>query len=124
MGKTGQRKQQPMHAGQARYRIWRSIRMTRRFSISDLVATADASRANVHKYLRALLNAGYVRIVRPAIPAHRVDGYAIYQLVDDSGPTPPRIRKDGTVFDGNHTTEAEASKARCGDASQKRIAAS
>jgi hypothetical protein len=101
MGKPGQQKTVPMHAGQARYRIWRSIRMMRRFTLADLGATADASRANVCKYVRALLAANYLRVVKEAVPAHRVEGYAIYALVNDSGPLPPRCRKDGTIFDLN-----------------------
>jgi hypothetical protein len=95
MNKPGQKKITPMHAGQARYRIWRSIRMMRRFSIGDLCATADASRANVTKYLGGLVAANYVRLAMPAIPAHRAAGYATYMLVNDTGPHPPRLRQDG-----------------------------
>jgi hypothetical protein len=101
MGKTGQKKTVPMTSKDARYRIWRSVRMTRRFTLADLAAMSDASLANVRKYLAALLRAGYVRIVKEAVPAYRVAGRAIYSLANDTGPFPPRVRADGSIFDAN-----------------------
>ena len=69
--------------------------MMRRFAIADLCVTADASRANVTKYLRALVAADYVRIAARSIPAHGAAGYAAYVLVSDSGPRPPRLHQYG-----------------------------
>ena len=43
----------------ARDRVWQSMRMLRTFTTADLVATAEANRDNVIKYVRGLTAAGY-----------------------------------------------------------------
>ena len=91
----------PMTAKDARFRIWRSMRISKRFTLAELAASADASYANVLQFIRALRKAGYVKLVRKAIPAHRTEGRAVFLLADDSGPIPPRFRRDGSVFDAN-----------------------
>ena len=84
----------------ARYRIWRSMRILRRFTAPDLCATAEAGRWNVQQYMLALARAGYLRIAVPRKCGVRA-GHAIYALARDTGPNPPRIHRDGTVYDPN-----------------------
>lgn len=78
----------------ARYRLWRAMRMQRRFTIADLVATAEAAPRNTELYVAALEKAGYLRIIRPRISGAKMGG-AIYMMVNDTGPNPPRLGKRG-----------------------------
>ena len=75
------------------------MRILRRFTIADLVGTAEIGRNHVEKYVKALLQEGYVRIVqakRQGVPG----GDAVYQLVRDTGSHAPRIGK-GALLDPN-----------------------
>ena len=101
--------------GNARYRVWRSMRILRRFIVPDLIATAEAGESNVQRFVKALLLAGYLRVSKPKREGSK-GGHPIYQLVRDSGPNPPRVRVDGTVFDPNtDTTYLQASFPDGGD---------
>lgn len=84
----------------ARDRIWQSMRVMRRFTQPDLQATAEAGRDNVRKYVRGLVAAGYLRIVKPK-DSGRKGGHPIYQLVRDTGPRAPRLQSDGSTWDPN-----------------------
>lgn len=90
--------------GNARYRMWRSMRILRRFATADLVATADAGKDNVTRYVRCLLDAGYLKISTPKREGVK-GGHTIYVLARDTGPNPPRIGVH-TVFDPNLTDQA------------------
>jgi len=84
----------------ARYRAWQSMRMLRRFSIPDLVATAEISNANVSKYVRRLLHAGYLRVAQEK-RSGIAGGHTVYQLIRNTGPSQPRCRSNGTLYDPN-----------------------
>ncbi len=93
-GQPGQTKLKPMHAGQARHRIWQSMRILRRFTLADLIASAESTRTNTQKYVQQLRAKGYVRVIqarRSGFPGED----AVYQLVRNTGPLPPRIGKQG-----------------------------
>ncbi len=85
----------------ARSRIWRSMRVLRRFHGADLAAVAEAGLQNTLNYVSQLVAAGYLRKVKTETPRHGVEGRAIFALVKDTGPLAPRIAHDGTVTDLN-----------------------
>lgn len=92
-----------------RDRAWRSMRMRRQFTISDVAA--DAAREddadpenNVSRYLRALRLAGYVVEMRLRQPGTRLTsaGFKRYSLIKDTGPIAPAYRPTiGAVHDFN-----------------------
>lgn len=84
----------------ARDRIWQSMRILRRFSLPDLVATAEAGDNNCLKYTRGLSAAGIVRLIKPKDEGKK-GGHIQWALVRDLGPKSPRLRADGTTFDPN-----------------------
>lgn len=77
------------------------MRMLRRFTLADLIATAEIGRNHVEQYVRALVAANYVRIVQ-AKRQGVAGGDAVYQLVRDTGPHAPRLGK-GALLDPNLT---------------------
>lgn len=92
-GQAGQVKRAPMQTTQARQRMWQSMRVLKRFSVADLVATAETPANSANHYVRALRRAGYLRCVQP-VQSGRTAGHARYQLMRDTGPCAPRIGKD------------------------------
>ena len=86
--------------GNARQKMWRSMRILRRFTAAEIEATAEAGTSNVQRYVKALLRAGFLRIARPKREGVK-GGHPVYQLARDSGPKPPRVRVDGSVYDAN-----------------------
>ncbi|ADE10435.1 hypothetical protein [Sideroxydans lithotrophicus] len=99
-----------------RIRIWRAIRLRRKFTVPEiitLVADDDARgdiTSNVQKYVRALAAAGYLIELpkREQGTSLTSNGYKRWWLTDekDSGPDAPiwRIGR-GTVYDPNTKTE-------------------
>jgi predicted transcriptional regulator len=88
------------HAKSMRIRIWRAIRMKRKFTISDIVTLASkeekAPRDGVQRYLCVLSQAGYLHRLKQAGKARR------YSLIRDLGPEAPIIRNNRTeVYDPN-----------------------
>jgi hypothetical protein len=92
------RKRAPMQ-DEARQRAWNSIRILRRFQLSDLETTADISHDNVKKYVAGLCKAGYIRIATPRASGV-AGGGVVYQLLRDTGPFAPRFGNHG-VHDPN-----------------------
>ena len=84
----------------ARDRIWQSMRILRRFTLPELVATAETGDSNCLKYTRGLCAAGIVRLLA-ARESGVKGGHAQWMLVRDLGPKSPRLRADGTTFDPN-----------------------
>ncbi|EAU53560.1 hypothetical protein [Mariprofundus ferrooxydans] len=84
----------------SRYRAWQSMRMLRRFTIPEIVATAEISDSNATKYIRALVASGHLRIAR-AKRHGSAGGHAIYAVANNSGPIQPVAGKGGVVFDPN-----------------------
>jgi hypothetical protein len=72
-----------------RNRIWKSIRILRRFTQPDLVRTSPpASIDNVRKFLKRLEVHGYVAKTG-CFTGGRPGRYQSYRLVRDHGPTHP-----------------------------------
>lgn len=83
--------------------IWRSMRMMRQFSPTDLAIhsstdVVDVSDQAAKEYCRMLTRAGYLRVIDKALPGRRE---ARYRLVKNTGPRPPRERRVRAVFDDN-----------------------
>lgn len=98
-GRTGQIKRAPLRADQGRSRMWQSMRVMRRFTVADLVATAEVGDSAATKYVRYLLRAGYLRCVVAKLNG-RTGGHAHYRLLKDTGPFAPRVGKQA-VSDPN-----------------------
>lgn len=84
--------------------MWRTIRALRTgFKPTDIAAHSTAGAVAVSKdeasaYCQMLTRAGYLRVERKAQPGVRE---AIYRLVKDTGPRPPRERRMRVVWDEN-----------------------
>lgn len=83
-------------------RVWQSMRILRRFTVPDLVATAELGESASGKYVRALARAGFVRLVQ-ALQSGKAGSRNVWQLVRGAdSPIAPIVRKDGSgVFDPN-----------------------
>jgi len=92
-------KRRPMHGTQARQRMWQSMRVLRKFTAAEIVATAEVGASNASKYIRSLVRTGYLRVVTPKQEGV-TGGHAAYLLVRNSGPYAPRIGKQD-VLDPN-----------------------
>jgi hypothetical protein len=85
-----------------RARLWKAMRVIRRFDVGQLMVATDATRTNAQDYVSKLVRAGFLRMaVKGNATARRM---AIYQLVRDSGPLAPITRKTGDTFDQNTKT--------------------
>ena len=110
-GQTGKR----IHKDTLRIRVWRAIRIRRKFSIPDLVALVAEGgerdiESNIRKYLSALTRAGILTELprREAGTALTSNGYKRWWLRDeqDTGPAAPVWRQGAnTVYDPNTETE-------------------
>jgi len=95
-----------------RYRAWRSMRMLKRFQIANLVATAGIRDNNAIKFVLGLERAGYLHCEVPCRSGVRMGG-AVYTLIRDTGPVPPRVNPDGSVVDFNIKAGSQCQK--CSD---------
>lgn len=84
----------------ARDRVWTSMRILRRFSYPQLVASAECSRDNVRKYMYGLISAGIVRVQTEKRNGFK-GSHQTMMLIINVGPVAPRIQKDGNVYDPN-----------------------
>ena len=111
-GQPGKR----IHKDSLRIRVWRAIRIRRKFSIPDLVSLVAEGgerdiESNIRKYLSALTRAGILTELprREAGTALTSNGYKRWWLTDakNTGPFAPIWRQGAnTVYDPN--TEIEA----------------
>lgn len=112
-GQPGKR----IHKNTLRIRVWRAIRIRRKFSIPDLVALVAEGgekdiESNIRKYISALTRAGILTELprREAGTALTSNGYKRWWLTDvrDPGPLAPVWRQGAnTVFDPNTETEID-----------------
>jgi len=73
------------------------------FTPTDIAthASTDAvgvSRADAQSFCQMLVRAGYLRVQRKAVPDKRE---AIYRLIKNTGPKPPRERRVRAIWDPN-----------------------
>ncbi len=72
----------------ARYRIWQSMRIMRRFTMPDLCRASDARLFNVRKFVDALVRHGYIA-KNAGYVSGRAGVYQSYRIVRDTGPYYP-----------------------------------
>jgi hypothetical protein len=99
MGRPGMRKRRAQAPDADRARMWKSMRMLLQFTVGDIEATAEVARSNATKYIRALASAQYLRCLVPRTRG-ATGGHALWQLIRNTGPVPPRISKGG-IYDAN-----------------------
>ncbi|OJY35787.1 MAG: hypothetical protein BGP11_16050 [Rhodobacterales bacterium 65-51] len=87
--------------------LWTGARGLKKFSPTDLAAHCRADLRvddrEASSYCQALLRAGYLVVLRTAIPGQRE---ATYQLVRNSGPRAPREKRVAAVWDPNDAAYA------------------
>lgn len=91
-----------------RDRIWQSMRIMRRFTVHDLMATAVSNYDNTSKFITALADVGVLRCeipsgARPGVPCRQP---AVWKLARDLGPITPQVRRlpgepGRVIFDHN-----------------------
>jgi len=96
----------PVKTGTGVENMWRSMRMMSHFTSREIAAHSttdivDVTEQTAKSYCSALLRAGYLRVVRKAVPKK---SQAIYRLIRNSGPNPPKIQRTKQVFDPNTKT--------------------
>lgn len=84
----------------ATQKVWQAMRVLRRFTVADLVATAEVGESLARKYVRALAQAGHLVNARPRVSG-RPGSWELWQLLRDSGPQAPIKRTHGGVYDPN-----------------------
>jgi hypothetical protein len=80
------------------------MRGLRSFTPTDIAAHASTDlvqvvTADAHAYCRVLLAGGYLRVERKASPVRKQE--AIYRLIRNTGPRPPRAARVSAVVDDN-----------------------
>jgi len=84
--------------------MWRAMRAFRApFTAVDIAAHSSTEDVAVglddaRAFCQMLVRAGYLRVLRTAVPGKRE---AIYRLVRDTGPRPPRERRVRAIWDPN-----------------------
>lgn len=83
--------------------MWTAMRGLREFSPIDIAAHACTIEVHVtdedaREYCRMLVLAGYLKVLRKAQPGRKP---AMYRLMRNTGPQPPRERRVRAVYDDN-----------------------
>lgn len=93
----------PPRAQSPERNMWTAMRKIGAFSARDLALQASTDSLGISedmagRYIRSLLPAGYLRVVQRAVPGRRP---AVYRLIRDTGPLPPRECRIAAVWDAN-----------------------
>ncbi|SDY54872.1 helix-turn-helix domain-containing protein [Citreimonas salinaria] len=83
--------------------MWRAMRQYRQFSPLDITLVSNAGGVEVsiekaRSYCRALLEAGYLKVIDRAVPGRRE---AMYRLIANTGPDAPVVRRVSVLHDPN-----------------------
>lgn len=82
-----------------RAQAWQTMRIMRRFTRADVLTTTQTERSNLTKYIRALLDFGFLSIdSRRSGAAGSRD---VLRMARDNGPLPPLLHTDGSMTDPN-----------------------
>ncbi len=78
-------------------KVWRAIRVTKKFSLKDMVATVSDEQTSpspsaIERYLVSLKAAGYLA---------KKKNDKMYHLINNTGPRAPQIKKTKQVYDPN-----------------------
>jgi hypothetical protein len=92
----------PRKPATATDQMWSAMRAMASFSPTSLANHADVGSADVtveaaRTYCRALMQAGYLRVIRRAGAGNE----AVYRLLKRSGPTAPILRRIQAIVDRN-----------------------
>ncbi|WP_413874135.1 hypothetical protein [Albidovulum sp.] len=92
-----------IRAGSAVGNMWRTMRALKSFTPTDVMAHShtpefEVSPGAAQDYCQMLARSGHLRVMTKALPGRRE---AIYRLVRDTGPRPPRERRVRAVWDEN-----------------------
>jgi hypothetical protein len=93
----------PNKLAQDRQRLWQAMRLKGAFTTADLMAICGCDKAPTLRYLRALVDAGYLRELgkQRSSPVGFTGGFAkVLQLVQNTGPIAP-VPQSGQLFDAN-----------------------
>ncbi|WP_158971947.1 hypothetical protein [Chachezhania sediminis] len=94
----------PVTQGGGVENMWRSIYMLREFTHVDIAQHATTLSVTVtnetaKSYVSMLLKCGYLKVLRKAEP---VKGrLALYRLIRNNGPLPPKIQRVKRIYDPN-----------------------
>lgn len=96
-----------------RQRAWNSMKIAKTFTVRDIVTSVARAgdgdvEENIRRYCRALTKAGYLRCQARRRPgsAPSSNGFAVYELVKDTGRVAPVISsKAGSIHDFNGGAE-------------------
>lgn len=82
--------------------VWRTARILKTFNANQIIASGNTpdmvlKPSGVRQYLRQLYLAGYLQL-RVAGQAKQL---AVYQLLHDTGPKAPQVKRGKKVYDGN-----------------------
>lgn len=69
-------------------KIWRAIRVSRQFTVSDLILLTDADRSYISSYVRFLKNKGFVRFT-----GRKKEMQPVYSTTDKATPQTPLYTK-------------------------------
>lgn len=86
-----------------RERMWRSMRMLRRFDAPSIATTAEVKITTARTYIQILKDAGYL-VVETQAKGGQAGSYTVYSLRRDSGPLYPKIDPCRLVYDQNTDT--------------------
>lgn len=91
-----------------RQRAWAAMRLTRRFTVPEIVTLAarpedGAAETHLAKWWPMLMKAGYLAVLPRRAPgsAPTSNGYKCWALIRDTGDIAPLVRSDGTYYDYN-----------------------
>ncbi len=97
--KQGGVKERREKVPEARSKIWSAIRYLKSFSLEDIESTTHQSYPHVRRYVKRLMDAGYLRLVQQGKGGQQINHY---RLARDTGPLPPMPRRNLTqVYDPN-----------------------
>ena len=111
-GRRGTRNSIRIARNTLRERAWRSMRMRRRFTMSDLISDAANEKDgrpedNLRRYIRRLAEAGYLGELPRRAPGTALtsNGFKIWVLLRDTGPLSPVVLDKKNAIRDRNTRE-------------------
>lgn len=94
-----------------RDRVWKAIRIARKFDLGRIEELAGVEAAAIGRYVRALTRVGYLsELRRQPGDAPTSNGFKRWLLVEDPGPETPVLKTDGRVWDPNRREFREGAR--------------
>lgn len=96
-----QKRIKTLGANHQRGKLWKAMRMLREFTSRDLLAVCEMEerkRGSIQAYLSLLNRVGYVRMTRTGMARS-------YRLIRNTGPLPPLLLRNHTIFFDQNTQE-------------------